>query len=305
VNIDMLRDADNDPGFYAAACAADPNALSWAGCTVYVSADGGATYSALSTITGESVMGEATTALPDFPGGNIVDELSHVTVKLKRGALSSTSYAGLLAGTNAAVIGDEILYFRDATLNSDGTYTLRGFLRGRRGSEYAMAGHAAHDRFVLVDATKMVRVAQSTADIGIAKLYKAVTAGMSIADVTAQTFTNLGVGLMPYAPVHLGGGRNAAGDVILTWVRRNRISGEWRSGVDVPMSEATEAYEVEIWNAGYTTRKRLITGLTSPTATYTAAQQSSDWGGLQSTVYFRVFQRSAVVGRGHPADGRA
>jgi hypothetical protein len=40
---------------------------------------------------------------------------------------------------NAAVLGDEILYFRDATLESDGTYTLRGLLRGRRGSEYAMA----------------------------------------------------------------------------------------------------------------------------------------------------------------------
>jgi hypothetical protein len=304
MNIDMLRDADNDPGFYAAACAADPNATSWAGCRVYVSADGGTTYTPLVTLTAESVMGEATNVLGDFAGGNIPDELNSVNVALRRGTLSSTSYAGLLAGVNMAVLGDEILYFRDATLQSNGTYTLRGFLRGRRGSEYAMAGHAAHDRFVLVDPAKMVRVAQSTADIGIGKLYKAVTSGMSLADATAQAFTNLGVGLMPYAPVHLGGGRNAAGDVILSWVRRNRISGEWRGGVDVPMSEASEAYVVEIYaSSAYATLKRTITGLSSPTATYTAAQQTTDFGSMQSRVYFRVFQLSASVGRGHHADG--
>jgi hypothetical protein len=248
-------------------------------------------------------MGQTVDALADFHGGNVVDECSHVRVKLSNGELSSTTYAGLLAGVNMAVIGDEILYFRDATLNTDGSYTLRGFLRGRRGSEYAMSSHASFERFVLVDPTKFVRIAQSTADIGIAKQYKPVTSGMSLADATAQAFTNLGVGLMPYAPVQLGGGRNAAGDVTLNWVRRNRISGEWRSGVDVPMSEATEAYEVEIWNSGYTTLKRTITGLTSPTCTYSAAQQTTDFGAPQSTVYFRVFQLSAVVGRGHSADG--
>jgi hypothetical protein len=203
-----------------------------------------------------------------------------------------------------AVIGDEILYFRDATLNTDGTYTLRGFLRGRRGSEYAMSGHAVGDRFVLVDPTKFVRVTQSTADIGIEKQYKAVTSGMSIADVTAQPFTNLGVGLMPYAPVLLGGGRDASNNATLTWVRRNRISGELRNNVDVPMSEATEAYEVDIYSSSsYGTVVRTITGLTSPTASYSAANQTADGLTPGNTIYFRVWQLSSTVGRGHAATG--
>lgn len=300
----MLRDSDNDPGFYAAACAADPAAVSWPGCVVYVSSDDGATYTSLARITGASVMGQTTDALADFHGGNVVDECSHVNVRLSNGALSSTTYAGLLAGVNMAVLGDEILYFRDATLQTNGSYTVRGLLRGRRGSEYAMGSHASFERFVLVDPTAFVRIAQSTADIGIDRLYKPVTAGMSLADATAQAFTNLGVGLMPYAPVQLGGGRDASNNATLSWVRRNRISGELRNNVDVPMSEASEAYEVDIFaNSSYATVVRTISGLTSPTASYSAASQTTDGLTPGNTIYLRVYQLSAVVGRGHAATG--
>jgi hypothetical protein len=299
----MLRDADNDAGFYAAGCARNPLAT-WNGATVYASSNGGASYSALATITAESTMGYTTTALGDFHGGNIVDELNSVNVTLLQGSLSSTNNAGLLSGTNAVVIGDEILCFREAALQANGSYTLTGLLRGRRGSEYAMGTHAVGDRFVLIDFAKLVRVAQTTSDIGVAKLFKPVGAGSTLAAATAQAFTNEGTGLKPYAPVHLGGGRNAAGDLTINWIRRNRISGEWRDSVDVPMSEASEAYEVEIYSdATYTTLKRTITGISAQTISYSAADQSSDFGSPQATVYFKVYQLSAVVGRGHAASG--
>lgn len=307
MNINALRDVDNDAGFYAAACAADPNANNWTGCAVFVSADAGATYTQAFSVTSETAMGVTTDVLPNFFGGNIPDELSHVNVRLSHGDLSSTTNAGLLAGTNAAVIGDEILLFRDATLESDGTYTLRGFLRGRRGSEYAMKQHAIGDRFVLVNLSSMVHVAQSTADIGIPKLYKAVSNGMTLDSASEREFTNEGCGLKPYAPVHLGGGRNAAGDVILKWVRRNRISGEWRDDVEVTMSEPVEKYKVQIFavpsdGVDFNLAVRTTYDVMSPTLTYLASEQVADFGGLQSTVYFRVYQVGSV-GYGHPADG--
>jgi hypothetical protein len=304
VNINALRDADaSDPDFYAAVCAADPKATSWGGCVVYASADGGTTYASVLTLTAETTIGETTNALGTFAGGNIPDELNSVNVSLRRGSLASTTYSGLLAGVNMAVIADEILFFRDATLETDGTYTLRGFLRGRRGSEYAMAGHAAHDRFVLVNVSTMGRVAQSTADIGIEKLYKAVTSGMSLAGVTAQAFTNEGCGLKPYAPVHLGGGRDASNNATLTAVRRNRISGEWRNSVEVPMSEATEAYEWDIFtDSSHATVLRTLTSST-PSVAYSAASQTADGITPGNPIYFGVAQMSAVVGRGHMAYG--
>lgn len=302
MNVNMLRDADNDPGFYVAACAAS-SAGSWPGAVLFVSADGGTTYASVEPLTAQATIGRTTNALADFGGGNIVDEISSVNVVLSHGTLSSTTLGGLLSGANLCVIGDEILAFRDATHNVNGSYTLRGFLRGRRGSEYAMAGHVASERFVLANVATLARVPQATSDIGSPKKYKAVTSGMSIAGVVARDFTNEGCGLKPYSPVHLGGGRNASGDLALTWVRRNRTSGEWRDSVDVPNAEASEAYEVEILNGSSVVRT--FSGLSSPTAIYTAAQQTTDFGSPQASVAFRVYQMSAIVGRGHAATGTA
>jgi protein involved in polysaccharide export with SLBB domain len=66
----------------------------------------------------------------------------------------------------------------------------------------------------------------------------------------------------------------------------------------VPLAEETEAYEVDIRNAGDTATLRTFTGLTSPTVTYTAAQQTADGLTPGDPVRVHVFQMSALVGRG-------
>lgn len=303
MNINMVRDADNDAGFYAAACSSNPLSI-WHGANLYVSSDGGASYSFISLIANESTMGHASTALGNFQSGNMADEINSVNVNLSNGSLSSTNNDGLLSGVNTCVLGDEIIFFRDAVLQPNGSYTLTGFLRGRRGSEYAMSSHTSSDRFVLFDTANVVRVPQSNSDIGSTKLFKPVSVGRTLAATTSQSFTNLGTGLMPYAPVQLGGGRNSSSDIIINWVRRNRIGGEWRDSVDVINSEASESYRVLIYsNSGYSTIIRTIDGISSPTTTYTAAQQTTDFGSTQATIYFKVAQISAIVGVGHYASG--
>ena len=75
---------------------------------------------------------------------------------------------------------------------------------------------------------------------------------------------------------------------------------DWRSSVDVPIGEASESYEVEIYDgSGYATVKRTLTAST-PAAAYTSAQQVTDFGANQATLYVRVYQISATVGRGYP-----
>ena len=66
----------------------------------------------------------------------------------------------------------------------------------------------------------------------------------------------------------------------------------------MPLVEASEAYEVEIRNAGDTATLRTITGLSSPSASYTAAQQVTDFGATQASLNLRIFKISATVGRG-------
>ena len=68
----------------------------------------------------------------------------------------------------------------------------------------------------------------------------------------------------------------------------------------MPLVEELEAYEVEILD-GATVKRVLSTATTS--AVYAAAQQSADWGAPLApgdTVNIRIYQLSAVVGRGAP-----
>lgn len=304
MNINMLRDADDNVGIYLGGAPATGSTAGW-GASVWQSSDNGATYNSVLNLTAAATQGVTTSVLGvDYNYGKKVDERNSVTVKLQYGTLASVTFSQFLNGAQMCVIGDEIMLFREALLVSAMTYRLRGFLRGFRGSEGQIGNHANGERFVLVNTETIKRITGSTADIGRTWLFKAVTIGQQLDAAVAQSFTYSGAGLMPYAPCQIGGGRSGAGDVILKWVRRNRTSGEWRSLVDVPMTESTEAYQVDIYSDGtYTTVKRTLQS-TSPTVTYTAAQQNTDFGSLQSTVYFKVYQMSGTVGRGYPAAGR-
>jgi Putative phage tail protein len=300
----LLRDQDDASGFYAAL---GGYTAGWGGAVLYKSTDAGATYAQVRAFGSATTRGVATSALGDFHSGNIFDELNILTVALWADAtLASSTTLAVLAGANAVALaaGDywEILQFRTATLNADGTYSLTGLLRGRRGSEYAMSTHAAGDAFVLLDASTMANIAHASAEIGLSRLYKPVSIGDTLQTTAPQAFTSNAVRLEPLAPVHVGGGRNASLDVAINWIRRTRIGGEWRDGVDVPLGEDSELYDVEIYTtSGYVTVARTFADQTSANISYTAAQQTSDFGSTQATVYCKVYQKSTLAGRGFAA----
>ena len=67
----------------------------------------------------------------------------------------------------------------------------------------------------------------------------------------------------------------------------------------MPLGEAEERYEVDILDGA--TVKRTLTA-TTPAATYTAAQQTADFGAPQPSVSLRIYQLSATRGRGTPRE---
>ncbi|MET0155564.1 MAG: hypothetical protein ABW189_05615 [Rickettsiales bacterium] len=77
--------------------------------------------------------------------------------------------------------------------------------------------------------------------------------------------------------MHLAGERDGSGNLTITWIRRTRIGGEWADGADAPLSEETEAYEIDIMDG---------------------ADQTADFGSPQASVDVVVYQLSALVGRG-------
>jgi len=307
----LLADAQNTAGAYVAAWGIAPH---WRGAVIYDSTDGGVGWTRLATMPAPgSPLGFTTTALGDWTGGNVFDEVNSVNVTLLSGTLANTTRAGVLAGNNAIAIqgadGWEVLQYREATLETNGSYTLRGLLRGRRGTGFAMAGHVIGAHAVPLTSTNLRDLALTNSQLGVALPFKAVSIGDTISGTATVTATIMAERLKPWAPVDFRALRDVTtGDITMTAKRRTRLACRFvgARGINVPLGEASEAYSIKVYaSSAYTTLKRTITVTGPLTATYTAAQQTTDFGSLQSTVYVRITQTSAVVGAGHPLEAAA
>src|SRR5690606_8842282 len=84
------------------------------------------------------------------------------------------------------------------------------------------------------------------------------------------------------------------------WMRRDRLSQTLRDGVELPLSEAEEAYEVDILDDGLNVLRTLETN--TPSVVYTSAQQVEDFGSANEQPKARIYQLSATVGRGIPLE---
>jgi hypothetical protein len=299
MDIPILRDADDDAGFYVAA---KGDSASWPGAAILKSVDD-VTYSRAVTIYDAATMGTTLTALTDWDGGRVFDESSSVTVLMDTASLSSTTREALLNNgtTNAMLIGSEIIQFRDVQIISSDVAMLTGLLRGARGTEWAMTGHARGERAVLLTAQTLRRVTMQLSDIGFSRYYKAVTVGRLATSAESRTFTDNAVGLKPFSPALVRADRSASGDITFYVERRSRygVRAIGSAGIIVPLGESSEQYEIDVLDGGTVTRT--ISSSTSA-ATYTAAEQSADFGSAQSSVTVIAYQISNSVGRGYPTE---
>nr|MBL8412737.1 hypothetical protein [Dechloromonas sp.] len=305
LDIPLLGAGYDRPGFPVALTGYFP---SWNGGVLYRSDDAGQTWTGVAAAGPGVVAGYAVNALGAPQDARLIDSAGRLTVRLYSGDLYSISEGQMLNGANHFAYGRdgawEIVAARTCSQQPDGSYYLTDLLRGRFGTEWAMAGHNAGDVIVLLDANALVFVEQSLNNIGLSRTWKAVTYGYKIDDAYAIDYAYTGVNLECLSPVWINGDRHATtNDWTLTWVRRTRVGGEWRDNVDATLGEAAERYDVELYtDATYTTVKRTFAGLISPTVTYTTTQQIADFGAVQATLYLRVYQVSADVGRGYPLE---
>lgn len=295
LDLPMLRDQDNDSGFYIAA---GGYYSGWPGCAIMKSSDGGQSYTEATSIVNETTIGYLTAA-PTTGDTTVIDTENTINVKLFNGnTLSSVTEIAMLNGANAAAIGVDgrwvLIKFQTATLEGDGSYTLSNIIWGYKGTEHNLSSLDHSDTFVLLS-TALIRLPANDNEIGSERHYKGVTLGKNIASATAIAFTNNAESLEPYAPTHITGSRDGSSNLTVDWVRRTRLGGEWRDYVNASLSEATEAYEIDFTVGGTTVTK---TGITSPTYSYTASAQTTDFGSPQSSIITNIYQISATTGRG-------
>jgi hypothetical protein len=293
LDLPLVDESDDSAGYFFAVGKQREDRY-WRFASVYRSLDN-LDYTPSVVLTSEAIMGTSTTVLSGNAPTAFWDKANTVTVAIADGSLFPTSNALLLNGANTCVLGQEILQFGNAELVGTFTYKLSNLLRGRRGTEHAMGTHALGERFILLGSEVLRQPADT---LGAERFFKSVPNGQILDEQTAISFTPQGISLKPFAPVHVRASRASNGDMTLSWIRRTRRHGLWLSGSDVPLAEESEQYDVEILN-GATVLRTFST--TTPTVLYTTTQQQADFGVVPGSVAVRVYQRSAIVGRGYGA----
>jgi hypothetical protein len=305
LDIPLLSDSDEASVPQVYTMAAPFAAGAWSGAVVYQAVDGEFTEELTSVPSSSpATWGAVEEELP-YANPNVWDRGSEITVTLKTGDLTGCTEAAANAdpSLNMAAIGAngrwEIVQFTDATLTAPLTYTVSGFKRGRRGTEWAAELHGAGDAFVLLETADPQ--AMGLSEVGTDVEFKAITAGRTSGFGFGYSYQ--GQTLMPYAPCHLEAVKESNGDWTLSWVRRTRIGGAWTSGTTIPLGEASEEYSLTL---GDGVDDDTVT-VTSPTYVWSLADQTTLTGGevLAGDLVWSVAQVSDAVGAGFLAEATA
>ena len=256
------------------------------------------------TITVQATVG---VTLDDLaPGAGLAgrwDEANGFSVQLASGTLSSAEKLAVLNGTNLAALGGEaegweVIQFREAELVAADTWHLSGLLRGLAGTEREEV-LAAGARFVLLDAA-LTQVGLTESERGLERRWLWGAASLPYDDESYRSaeLSFDGVGLRPLSPVHVKADRAGDGTIAFSWIRRTRINGDNWSGLDVPLGEEAELYELDVLSGGGGAVLRTLSS-TSPEASYTPAMQAADFGGAApSPLSINLYQLSPSWGRG-------
>ncbi len=284
-------------------------AAPWAGVDIYRGNAGGG-FDHVTTLDSPSLIGELTAPLYAGPTGRW-DRGNVVSVRFYGAAtpLSLTEAqvlggAGALAVKNAALGQWEVLQFQNAALTGLGSYDLTKLLRGQVGTEGQMGDPVpAGSRVVFLDASALVPLDMTLNQRGLTQDLRYGPSSVPVNDAryTAVTLGFAGVGLRPYSVSHVAAVRSRpSNDVAFSWVRRTRFAGDaWDPDV-VPLNEQSEAYDLEVLDGSGAVVRR-VAGLTSPAWTYTAAEQTADFGAPQASYRLNLYQLSALYGRGQVA----
>lgn len=239
LNTPLLRDLDDTQGrgsvYYLGYNVAMGEAKA---VTVQESKEGG-TYADTSTILNEAILGYTQTALSDVVYSEATDENTVLVVSFNDAevTLETVSQEEMLAGANAALVGDEVIQFREADQNDDGTWSLRGILRGRRGTQYAVGTHAIGDRFVLLQAGTFEKATHGVDDYSGTFYVRAVSNGTLESEAEPVTVAFEPNDLKPYTPEAIKA--TSTGDTVtVTYQRRSRITfGIMDSVINAPYYE--------------------------------------------------------------------
>ena len=217
------------------------------------------------------------------------------------GAFAGASEAAVLAGANLVAVGDgspggwELMQFADAALVAPREWALSRRLRGQFGTDAVMPEVWPAGSWVVPVTPALVQLGLSEAARGLARHWRIGPAARPLDDpaILHRVEAFAGIGLRPYAPVHLRAVWDGD-DLALSWVRRTRIGGDSWAGLEVPLGEEAERYLVRVLDGAGAVQRSAEVG--APGWVYGAAAQAAD--GAAFPLRLAVAQLSARFGAG-------
>ncbi len=276
------------------------NADPWAGSYLFASSSTDSGFQARFSSRRRAVIGELTQPLAAGPASRW-DWANEVHVRLFHGQLDAKVRELVLNGANAAAIqtdegGWEIVQFVDAQVVAEGEWRLAQLLRAQLGTDAEMAaGASAGNLFVLLDG-QLQGYALSDTERNLQINWRAgpVSDAIASANYTQQAFTHADRARKPLSPAHIRAARPSGADIEIDWVRRTRVSGDDWTPVEVPLGEAEERYQVDLYDGATLVR---TLAATTQAATYTHADQLTDFGSAPDELTIQVAQ---IGIDGHP-----
>ena len=293
-----LMATHDDAGFYAAFFPVGATSP-WPGGSLNRSAPPTGDWRSIQEFLAESTVGYTTEVLADQPRWTVWDHDNTLNIRvLNSKTFEDKTRLEVLDGANALFFPwtGELIQFMSKTLESDGSYTISGLLRGRKGTSWATGLHVQSEPVVLLYGITTYRISDVIGNIGKTFDYRAVTFGKSLTDVSSTSLTQNGVAIKPIAPAHLSVVIESNGDVTSTWFRSARLNHGWNDSIDVPLDEPSEKYDITYTVAGTLVHTERIT-TAEHTYLFADQQEESQGGALEVNVY----QISDRLGRGYPA----
>ena len=275
--------------------AANGASAGWRRAALLSSVDGGASWQEAGATALPSVIGTAQGVL-GLGSGLLDDRINSVTITLLHSGmvLADADEAGIRGGRNVAMLGNELIQFRSALPLGGNLWRLSGLNRGIRGTEWAIGGHSARDRFILIESDTLADIAVAA---GVAEV-RVIAAGLGdSASPPQQSVMQPVQALLPPSPVRLVASRQANGDTQINWVRRSRIGWRWLDGSDAPLGEESEAYRLTLTPTIGTAR--IVTPATADYL-YTAAMRAADIA-TGATALSLTIQQSGQFGQSRPS----
>jgi hypothetical protein len=269
----------------------------WRAAALFVRDAGSGALTPIGRTAAPATMGTVLTVPAADASPSLFDMRSIVDVQLLNAdmALIGADDTALLRGANAALLGRELIQFGQATQIGADSWRLRRLLRGRRGTEWAMAGHSVGQRFLMLEQESLTMVPDVHVRQGATVLIDAI----GIGDTTPAQATEdvLGQAIVPLAPVHVSA-VSQSGEWRFDWIRRSRAGWVWADGTDAPLAEEQELYRLDLSHTGAVFRSVTVA---AAHWTYDAAAIAADnAAGISGAVAVEVRQ-VGTYGPGRPA----